>query len=336
MIYAMAGTASSSAAEPETLADKLDAVVDVSVVVPVHNEAGNLPPLTGEVDDVFRTHGLGNYELLFVDDGSTDGTAALVDELARGHDEVRGIHLRRSFGQSAALAAGFDHARGDILVPMDGDLQNDPADIPRLVDRLEDGYDCVSGWRRERNDPLTKRIPSQIQTWLAMFTGPDIHDFGCTLKAYRAEAIEDIDLYGEGHRYIPSKLYDRGYAIDEIEVNHRERKNGESHYGVSRLVRGLVDLMFHWFWVRFSTRPLHFLGTAGILFMGAGGALGGLSLVQRFLLGVPLLPRTPRLILTVLLIVFGLQLFIFGVIAEMLTKLHYTSDEEYRVQRIVG
>jgi glycosyltransferase involved in cell wall biosynthesis len=317
------------------VAEERQGPIDVSVIVPVYNELGNIEPLVGELKTVFEQHDLGEWEVLWVSDDSTDGTEQRIDQLAQEKSRMRAIHLRRKYGQSAALAAGFDHARGNILVPMDGDLQNDPADIPQLIDRLEEGYDAVSGWRKDRRDPLSKRIPSEIQTWLAMYTGPEIHDFGCTLKAYRAEAIEDINLYGEGHRYIPSKLYDKGYDIDEVVVNHRERENGESRYGVGRLVRGFVDLLFHWFWVKFSTRPLHFLGTAGFLFMGVGGALGGFSVMQRYLLGVPLQPRTPRLILVVLLIVFGLQLLVFGVLAEMLTKLYYRDDTEYRVERVV-
>jgi glycosyltransferase involved in cell wall biosynthesis len=320
-----------------TIADARQGPVEISVIVPVHNEAGNVKPLANELKTVLEENDLGSWEVLWVEDHERgdDGTADRVDQLARERSRMRALHLRRSYGQSAALAAGFDHARGDILVPMDGDLQNDPHDIPRLVERLEEGYDAVSGWRKDRKDPWSKRLPSRLQTWLAMYTGPDIHDFGCTLKAYRAEAIADIDLYGEGHRYIPSKLYDKGYDVGEIVVNHRERQHGQSRYGVGRLVRGFVDLLFHWFWVRFSTRPLHFLGTAGMLFMGAGGAIGTVSVAQRYLLGVPLGPRTPRLILIVLLIVFGLQLLVFGVLAEMLTKLYYRDDTEYRVERVV-
>jgi glycosyltransferase involved in cell wall biosynthesis len=333
----MADTITANWPGSTTIADARQGPVDISVIVPVHNEAENVRPLANKLHAVLEKNDLGAWEVLWVEDHeqSDDGTADRVDQLARERSRMRALHLRRSYGQSAALAAGFDHARGNILVPMDGDLQNDPHDIPRLVERLDEGYDAVSGWRKDRSDPWSKRLPSRIQTWLAMYTGPNIHDFGCTLKAYRAEAINDIDLYGEGHRYIPSKLYDKGYDIGEIVVNHRERKYGESRYGVWRLVRGFVDLLFHWFWVRFSTRPLHFLGTAGMLFMGAGGAIGAVSVAQRYLLGVPLGPRTPRLILTVLLIVFGLQLLVFGVLAEMLTKLYYRDDTEYRVERVV-
>ncbi len=328
---------SSTVQQPsESEATTHTAEIEVSVVVPVHNERGNLPQLLEEIDATFATERMAMYwpyELIFVEDESDDGTAEWVDDAALANENVRSIHLRRSFGQSAALAAGFDAAEGRIVVPMDGDLQNDPADIPRLLEKLEEGYDCVSGWRRDRNDPWHKTIPSAVQTRLAKLTGPDINDFGCTLKAYRREALDDISLYGEGHRYIPAKLYDKGYSVTEIEVNHRPRTNGESRYGAGRLVRGFVDLLFHWFWVQYSSRPLHLFGTAGFLTMGLGSSIGVFSLVQRYAFGVPLDPRTPRLMLVVLLITFGVQLLVFGTLAEMLTKQHYRDEPEYRIER---
>lgn len=309
----------------------------ISVVVPVHNEVENIPQLIDELQKTFSLPSMEAYqpwEVLLVEDESTDGTAEIIDDLASEHDHIKSIHLKRSYGQSAALAAGFDNSKGEIIVPMDGDLQNDPQDIPVLLDKLEEGYDCVSGWRKDRHDPWSKRLPSAIQTRLAKLTGPEINDFGCTLKVYRSEALEDIDLYGEGHRYIPAKLYDKGYSVTEVEVNHRERKYGNSRYGLGRLIRGFVDLLFHVFWVRYSTCPLHVLGGAGILSMAAGGLFGTLSLVQRFVFNMPLESRTPRLILVALLVIFGLQLFIFGILAEMMTKIHYQSTPEYRIDQV--
>lgn len=306
----------------------------VSVVIPVYNERENLPQLFDEIEEVFAEldH---EHKILFVEDGSTDGTAEWIDEHARKHHHVSAIHLKRSWGQSAALAAGFDHASGEIVVAMDGDLQNDPHDIPALLETLEEGYDCVSGRRVDRDDPLSKTIPSAIQTRLAKLTGPDINDFGCTLKAYRREALECIDLRGETHRYIPAQLYDAGYSITEIDVNHRPREHGESRYGIGRLARGFVDLLFHLFWTRYSTRPMHIFGTSGLVMMALGVAIGGVSLIQRYVFAVPLEPRTPRLMLIVLLTIFGLQLFVFGVLAEMLTKIHYRDRSEYRIADIV-
>lgn len=319
-----------------SIATDRDAVL--SVVIPVHNEAENVPQLFDELQATLTRDEMADWqpaEVLWVEDGSTDGTTQAVDDLAASHDHVTAIHLQGTGGQSAALAAGMDAASGDVVVPMDGDLQNDPADIPRLLFHLEDGHDCVSGWRRDRDDPWHKTIPSAIQTRLAKLTGPDINDFGCTLTAYRAEALEAVDLRGETHRYIPAQLYDKGYSVSEVDVNHRPREHGESRYGAGRLIRGFVDLVFHWFWVRYGTRPMHLLGGGGFVAIGAGVGIGLISLVQRYVLGVPLDPRTPRLILVALLVVTGVQLVVFGFLAEMLTKLHQREDTEYRITQVV-
>lgn len=307
----------------------------VSVVLPVYNEADNLTPLTKELVPVLDSAGY-DYEIFFVDDGSTDDSRESIHHLAELFAPVRGVFLRRNFGQSAAIAAGIDHANGEYIVTLDADGQNDPADIPRLLDRLEAGYDCVSGWRKERNDPVAKRIPSRIQTYLARFTGPDIHDFGCTLTAYRAAALHDITVYGEGHRYIPAKLYKHGYRITEEEVNHRERKHGDSKYGAGRLVRGLVDLGFHIFWNRYSSRPAHVLGGGGLMLILLGALIGGHAIVLKYLFGISLVPRLPRLVLTALFVLLGTQLVVFGLLAEMHTKRFYRNEREYRVSAAVG
>jgi hypothetical protein len=214
---------------------------------------------------------------------------------------------------------------------MDSDMQNDPADLPRLLDELEEGYDCVSGWRKDRKDSVAKTIPSKIQTYLAWTAGPKIHDFGCTLKAYRSEAITDIYLYGEGHRYIPSHLRRRGYTVTEVPVNHRSRNAGNTKYGAKRLLKGALDLFFNAFWNRFSTRPLHFLGGLGIFSAFIGGSLGIHAIIIKYVYNVSLAPRTPRLILITLLIIFGLQLVLFGFLAEMIMKIHYTDEKPYRI-----
>jgi glycosyltransferase involved in cell wall biosynthesis len=312
-------------------------MVALSIVVPVHNERANLPGLREEIEAVCDSLDVRwqPWELIWVEDGSTDGTAEWVDDHATTAENVTTIHLRRSFGQSAALAAGFDRAKGGVIVPMDGDQQNDPADIPDLLARIDAGADCVSGWRHDRDDPWHKTIPSAIQTHLAKYTGPDIHDFGCTLTAYRADALEAIDLRGESHRYLPAQLYDKGYTVEEVKVNHRPREHGQSRYGLGRLLRGFVDLVFHWFWVRYSTRPMHLLGGSGFVMLGLGGLLGGASLVQRFAFGEALLSHLPRLVLVALLIITGLLLVVFGFLAEMITKLHYSTDTEYRIERVV-
>lgn len=311
---------------------------NLSIVLPVYNEVENIPILFEELQTVFATSlpdRYTPYEVIWVEDGSDDGTARLIDELAAEHSFVRAIHLRRNWGQSAALAAGFDTAIGGVVVPMDADLQNDPADIPALLEQLEEGYDCVSGYRKDRNDPLSKRIPSRIQTTLAKLTGPDINDFGCTLKAYRKEALADIDLYGEGHRYIPAKLYDKGYSITELEVNHRPRERGESRYGMGRLVRGFSDLVFNYVWNQYSTRPFHLFGGVGLAILGVGMLLGTALVGLRLLVGMPLLEHLPALLLSVSMVLFGSIVTMFGTVVAFLTKIYYQDKTEYRIERVI-
>jgi len=321
-------TATAESREPGT--------VRTSVVLPAYNEAGNVEPLVEEIVSVFDAHD--DYrpvEIVVVDDGSTDGTRDRIRAVSEAYDEVVGLYLSRNFGQSAALVAGIDYASGDRVVTMDADGQNDPGDVPTLLAELDEGYDCVSGWRKDRDDPLAKTIPSAIQTVMARWTGPDIHDFGCTLKAYRGEALDDILLYGEGHRYIPAKLYNRGYRITEVPVNHRPRTTGRTKYGYGRLPRGFVDLLFHLFWNRYSTRPIHLLGGAGLLSFTVGTIIGLHAVYLKYGLGQSLVPRLPRLMLVVALVLFGVLLLMFGFIAEMLTMLHYRDRDPYRVATVV-
>lgn len=314
-----------------------DANAVLSVVLPTYNEAGNVEQLADEIiavlaEDLNEYH---PFEILYVNDGSTDKTLEKLEKLADEFPPIRVISLSRNFGQSAALAAGIDFSNGDIIVTMDADGQNDPADIPKLLEKFTEGYDCVSGWRKERRDPLTKRLPSAIQTRLAWLTGPNIHDFGCTLKVYHREAIQDIDLYGENHRYVPAQLYQSGYQVTEVPVNHRPREYGETKYGARRLIRGTLDLGFHIFWTRFASRPLHFLGGLGLLFISLGGIIGLHAVILKFAFGVPLTPRLPRLILVIGFILFGTQLMVFGFLAEMVTKLHYSDKKPYHVDTII-
>lgn len=312
--------------------------VVTSVVIPVYNEIDNLPVLLDELLAVRSRDSMADFtpiEIIFVEDGSTDGTSEWIDARAERVECVRAIHLRRNWGQSAALAAGFDHARGEFVVPMDGDLQNDPADIPRLLGTLTQGYGCVSGYRKDRNDPWHKTIPSAIQTKLAKKTGPDINDFGCTLTAYRSDALDEVDLYGEEHRYIPAQLHDKGYSVTEEVVNHRERKHGESRYGIGRLVRGFSDLVFHWIWNRYSTRPFHFFGGLGFVVLTLGGLLGSYLTIAKYALGQSLLSNLPQLLLSVGMVLFGLLLVVFGVIVQFLTRIYYRDESEYRISRVV-
>jgi glycosyltransferase involved in cell wall biosynthesis len=324
-------------AETREQAPESGRAIRTSIVVPVYNEEANVGPLVDEILDVLADNpSLAPAEVIFVDDGSTDGTVDELRAAVEKSEEIRVLVLSRNFGQSAALAAGIDHATGEFVVTMDGDRQNDPADIPRLVEELQQGYDCVSGWRKERRDPLSKRIPSAIQTKLATWTGPNIHDFGCTLKAYRAEALDAVNLYGEGHRYIPAKLYNHGYSITEIPVNHRERTAGSTKYGAARLLKGFVDLTFQVFWNRYSTRPIHFLGGLGLLAVFIGTVIGTHALYLKYVLGDSLLQHLPRLVFVVALILFGLLLVMFGFLAEMIAKIHYREQSPYRIDSTLG
>jgi glycosyltransferase involved in cell wall biosynthesis len=309
--------------------------IGLSVVLPAYNEATNLRQLIPEIVETLEWLDRGEAEIVIVDDGSTDETAAAARQAASLYECVRFVRLQANFGQSEALAAGIDHARGDVVVTMDADQQNDPADIPRLLDRLDRGADCVSGWRRDRQDPLAKRIPSRIQTRLAMWTGPDIHDFGCTLTAYRSEALAECDLRGERHRYIPAQLHELGYDVAEIEVEHHAREHGSSHYGAGRLVRGFVDLVYHLFRVRYRTRPMHIFGAVGLSLFGLGVGLGGWLVALKYLAGLELSTRLPKLLLSISLALFGFGVFALGLITELLSELIWQSEDPYRVAEVV-
>ncbi|MFW6448067.1 MAG: glycosyltransferase family 2 protein [Halobacteriota archaeon] len=322
----------------DALSDGAEAGVRTSFVLPAFNEAENLPHVVDEIREVAATDAMVPYrpiEIIVVDDGSTDDTSSVLAEIVEAHPRVRGLVFTRNFGQSAALTAGFDAATGSYIVTLDADGQNNPADVPAMLARLDEGYDCVNGWRRDRRDPLSKTVPSRVQTALAKLTGPDINDFGCTLKAYRAEAVDALQLSGEGHRYIPAKLYDRGYRITEVPVDHRPREHGRSKYGTGRLLRGFVDLGYHVFWNRYGMRPMHFLGGLGLLTVAVGGVIGTHALVLKYTFGEALIPHLPRLLLVVALILFGLHLLTFGIIAEMLVEVRNRNRRPYRVARVI-
>lgn len=308
--------------------------MEISVVFPVYNERENLIKLHQETEEVLGKN-FEEWEEIYVDDGSEDGSYEVLKELNENGENVKILKLSRNFGQSAALSAGFDYAKGDIIVSMDSDLQNDPKDIPKLIEKLKEGYDCVSGWRKERKDPVTKRFPSWVQTKLAKKTGPKIQDFGCTLKAYRKEAVKDINIYGEEHRYIPAKLHKKGYQVTEIPVNHRSREKGETKYGFMRLPKGVLDLTFSIFWNRFSTRPLHFVGGTGLAISGLGIIIGVYRVLMYLIYDVRLSSNLPSLILSVGLVLFGFLLIIFGFLAEMITKIYHERKRPYRVEKIL-
>jgi glycosyltransferase involved in cell wall biosynthesis len=313
-----------------------DQVVDLSVLVPVFNEAENVVPLHGELDRVLRACGL-RFELIFVDDGSTDATAARLAEIQDadpGH--VRVAYLRRNCGQTAALSAALDLARGAILVPMDGDLQNDPADIPKLLERLNQGFDVVSGWRRTRRDTwLTRRVPSWLANrMVARLSGVPLHDFGCTMKAYRRRVLEGVRLYGEMHRFIPIFAAWQGARVTEIEVNHRPRTAGRTKYGLGRTFNVVLDLILIRFYQRYAQRPIHLFGRLGIwsfcFSVLSFGAMLYYKLLHHWLTGYPKkdFVETPLPILTVMFFLAGVVSIMMGILAEMVMRTYYESQSK--------
>lgn len=292
----------------------------ISVVVPVHNEERTVALLLDEVASTLD--GLGRpWEAVFVDDGSTDGTFSALTRLHAQSEHVRVVRLRRNFGKAAALQAGFAQARGEIVVTMDGDLQDDPAEIPRLLAKLDEGFDLVSGWKTKRRDPITRRIPSKLFNAVAgRISGLRLHDMNCGLKAYRAEVLHGLSIYGELHRFIPVLAHDRGFRVAELPVNHRPREHGRSRYGVERYVRGFLDLLTVSFMGRYRHRPLHLFGGMGLL-LGAIGSVVLLYLTALKLDGQAIGQR-PLLTLGVLLIVVGVQLLSLGLISELITSHH--------------
>ena len=303
----------------------------LSVVIPLYREVDNVAPLLARVHEGLATYG-GRWELICVDDGSGDGTGQrLREEAARYGDHVRIVGLRRNFGQTAAMQAGLDAARGELIATLDGDLQNDPADIPRLVDELlARDLDLLQGWRRDRQDELVRRkIPSRIANRLiAAVTGVHLHDYGCSLKVYRAEVIKEIRLFGEMHRFIPVWVASvtAPERIGESLVNHAARRFGESKYGISRTFRVLLDLLAAFFFLRFRARPGHFFGSIGILFGLIGAAVMADLAVVKFGLGEDIGGR-PLLFIGILCLVASIQFLTTGVLAEMLTRTFYASTQ---------
>lgn len=296
---------------------------EISIIIPVFNEEENLVALYEEVTDVLQRSGR-SYEILFIDDGSTDKSFALMRALRDDDGRVRVVRFRKNFGQTAALAAGFDYARAPIMVTLDGDLQNDPRDIPALIQRLEQGFDIVAGWRRHRQDPFfSRRLPSQLANRLiSLTTGVHLHDYGCTLKALRAEVAKNIHLYGEMHRFIPAVASWMGVSIDEMVVSHRPRKQGQSKYGLSRTLRVLLDLLTVKFLLSYSSRPLQIFGSIGVLLGGSGFLMGCYLTWVKYGLGRPIWGR-PLLLLAILLMFSGLQLISLGLLGELLARLYH-------------
>ena len=307
--------------------------LDLSVVVPLYNEEESLPHLVEQLLQALRPSGE-RFELVLVNDGSSDRTAEVLAQLSHEVPELVAVLLRKNYGQTAAMAAGFDVARGEVIISLDGDLQNDPADIPMLLAKLREGYDLVSGWRHQRQDAaIQRKLPSKIANRLiGRVTGVRLHDYGCSLKAYRREVLADLRLYGELHRFLPALAFIEGARITEVKVNHRARQYGSSKYGIDRTFRVLMDLLTVWFMKRFLTRPMYVFGFGGLIAMLAS------VLASTYLLAVKLMGgdigNRPLLTLAVVLGLAGIQLFCFGLLGELLIRTYHESQGRpiYRIR----
>ncbi|MBC8500872.1 MAG: glycosyltransferase family 2 protein [Nanoarchaeota archaeon] len=307
---------------------------EISIVIPAYNEDKNVFLLYKKLSEVLKRIGK-PYEIIFVDDGSRDGT---LESLKRIHEKdklVKIIVFRRNFGQTAALDAGFKNAEGKIIVATDADLQNNPEDIPRLLAKMKDGYDCVSGWRYKRKDSFSKKIFSLIAGFIRkMIVDDKVHDSGCTLKAYKRECFEGLTLFGEMHRFIPLILSIRGFRIGEIKVKHHYRKFGKTKYGPLRVFRGFLDLLVVKFWMQYSARPIHLFGALGLASGFLGFIIGLYLVIIKFFFG-QVIGNRPLLFLSVLLIVLGVQFIMFGFLADIMIKLYYKRDENYSIREII-
>jgi len=302
-----------------------DGAPAISVVIPVHDEQDNIDALWGTLRSDLEKLGR-TFEVIVVDDGSRDETYARLDRLASGDRRLKLIKLRRNYGQTAAMAAGFDHAGGHVIIPMDGDLQNDSADIPVLVAKIEEGYDVVSGWRRERRDAVIRRLPSRIANWLiGRVTGVRLHDYGCTLKAYRAEIIEDTRLYGELHRFLPALAHEAGARIAEVPVRHHPRTSGRSKYGLGRTFKVLLDLLTVKFLSVWATKPSYVFGGTGVVLSLVGSLFVAWTAYQRLFNGV-FVYRQPSLLVGVFLFMIGFNLVMLGLLAELIVRTHHESQ----------
>ena len=300
--------------------------VDISIVVPIYNEQENVEAVYTAISTALRAMDC-SYEIIMVDDGSSDGSYAALTRLAATDTALKVIRFRRNFGQTAAMSAGFDHAEGAIIIPMDGDLQNDPADIHRLVAKIHEGYDVVSGWRRDRKDTfISRKIPSLLANALiSRQTGVHLHDYGCTLKAYRREVLDGINLYGEMHRFVPALASQYGAKVTELPVNHFPRIHGVSKYGISRTLRVILDLMTVKFLMTYSTKPIQLFGKWGVYTMFAGMCAGAMTLYMKLFEHLNM-NRNPLLILTAFLFFMGAQFIVLGLLGELNARTYFESQ----------
>ena len=327
--------------ETDTLqqpATRMDETPEISVFLPVYNEEPNLRPLHAKLEAALKALGR-SAEIVYVDDGSNDGSLQILRELAEVDSRVRVIALRRNYGQTAAMAAGIDAARGNVLIPMDADLQNDPADIERLLNKLDEGYDVVSGWRKNRKDKMvTRKIPSMLANRLISWIGGvPLHDYGCSLKAYRRESLQDVRLYGEMHRFIPIYASWAGARVTEIPVEHHARTMGKSKYGLSRTLKVVFDLMTIKFMASYQTKPIYVFGSFGMLAFGIS-LLSGLYALFLKVIHKADLVQTPLPVLSIVLFAVGVQFLLMGLLAEMLVRTYHESQAKsiYAVRERLG
>ncbi len=314
--------------------DIVKAAPEISVVIPLYNEQDSLRELHDKIVSVMQNRNY-SYEIIFIDDGSTDESVTVIEELAGKNKRVKLLQFRKNYGKSAALAAGFEFACGRYVVTMDADLQDDPDEIPNLVARLNEGYDLVSGWKKVRHGPLLKKLTSKIYNFFtSVFSGIRLHDFNCGLKAYRLDVVKSMHVYGEMHRYLPVLAHNNGFRVTEIPVRHYERKHGKSKFGAARFARGAFDLMTVTFLTKYKKRPLHLFGLFGVLTFLTGFVISLILVYQRLFLHQYLSNR-PLLFLGVLCIIVGLQFFSIGLIGEMIISVRH-ENETYLIKRAEG
>ncbi|MCH7588635.1 MAG: glycosyltransferase [Chloroflexi bacterium] len=310
--------------------------MELSVIIPVFDERENLDPLHRDLGDALGDF---SYELIFVDDGSSDGSLeVLTDLVQKDPAHTRVIELRRNFGQTAAIAAGIDHSTGEVIITIDADQQNDPADIPKLMKKIEEGYDVVSGWRIHRKDKLIRKVPSRIANWLiSKVTGVSLHDYGCTLKAYRREVLQGFRLYGEMHRFIPAYAGWVGAKIIEVPVRHHPRIYGKTKYGLGRTFKVLLDLFTVKFLISFADRPIYLFGGAGIGLLFGSFIMLAILIGRRIVLNEHLI-RSPLLLLTAMLFILGVQSLLMGLIAELLARTYHESQSKttYSIRKLLN
>jgi glycosyltransferase involved in cell wall biosynthesis len=306
----------------------------ISVIIPLYNEEDSLPELTEELKSVLGGMGV-PYEIIYIDDGSTDRSFSVLKDLYHTNRRIRVIRFRRNFGKSAALATGFQHARGTYIITLDADLQDNPQEIPNLIKEIKKGFDVISGWKKKRRDPITKTIPSKLFNYVVrIVTGIGIHDFNCGLKAYRSEVVKSIKVYGELHRFIPVLAHWQGYRIGEMIVEHRKRKFGKTKFGITRFFKGFLDFITVLFTTRYAARPLHLFGMVGLIAFITGFLIDA-YLTVRWFLGHITLSNRPLLLAGFLLIIIGVQFIAIGLLGEMITR-SQTLEDDYSIRETLG